>query len=534
LVLAAGAAGLAGCGGGGNQSATGSGGSNACQTIDCLGPASLSPTWVFEIDPPGSSSAAIAFRAAPASGTGLTLTADSQSTVTATFSGPTNVAAPSSATAIVTYPSPLTGGPALTVQAPTVPVPSSTTDVTATLTVPSLWLSSSASTATLTLVPLPPSDQQTPPYVIPGVTLQSTFTKSVGGETPGGDSNFTISGQLQSSNALPAAGFVARAFQGGAQVSSAPQTKAVDGSFQLVLPSAVLAVNEDLQIQLTPQSDGVPWFVATPIAASTPSPFPTPIMLASYGDLTTVTFQLNDLDSQPVPGALVQAQTKLGSNAYGQTVFSRSAVSSDTGSVALALLPDTTLRYDVVVVPPPGAPGATTCLQAIDLEGGSGALVSHYRTEVTGQIQDAAGSGVANVSIRATPGPGPTWMCASTPAAAGSTTTDANGNYTLLLDQGTYQFDYDPPAGSAVPRFTDSVTVDIASSPMPTTPHSVTLPAAGAVTGTVLDASGKALPSATVRLYDPQCAAPCVPPLLRGQAVTDSTGAFRFAAAPPN
>ncbi len=220
LVLAACAVGSVGCAGAAvHVGGTGSGGSNGCQTIDCLAPASLSPTWLFEIDPPGSSAAAVAFRAAPTAGTGLTLAADAESTVTVTFSGPKNVPAPSSATAIVTYPSPLAGGPPLTAQAPAAPV--SSTDVTATVTVPSLWLSNPA---TLTLVPLPPADQQTPPYTIAGVRLDPTITRSIGGDTPDG-SNFTISGSLQSASALPVGGFMARAFQGGALVSNAPQTK---------------------------------------------------------------------------------------------------------------------------------------------------------------------------------------------------------------------------------------------------------------------------------------------------------------------
>jgi hypothetical protein len=409
--------------------------------------------------------------------------------------------------------------------------------MTAALTVPNQRLMSSA---TLTLVPLPPADQLFPPYSKALDTLSSSL------QMPIATDDFTINGVLETSIASGAPGFVARAFQGTVQVSNAPVTQAY-GSFQLILPSAVLTSGLDLAVQLTPRDSSEPWFVATPIMLGYPpfNPFSTPILLASYVGLNEFAFQLVDNSGQPVAGALVQAQTTLGTNQYGATQFSRQATSGTDGIVKLDLFPK--LTYDFVVVPPATSGAATTCISPVSVSNGSqeGAAnppVSRYlnvgfRTTVSGHVWDATGAPVANVAITATPGPGTTIFCPATPAAPGSTTTDTTGSFSLALDQGTYQFDFDPPAGSAAPRLTETVDV-LGAAPIDLP---VALPKAELLEGTVLAADGLTpLPSATVRLYEPQCTGDAcnVPnppaPVLRGQAVTDSTGTFRFSVALPN
>ncbi|HLK92802.1 MAG TPA: carboxypeptidase regulatory-like domain-containing protein [Polyangia bacterium] len=524
-------AGLAGCGGGGSGSPTGTGGSNGlCQTLDCLdaGTGTVPPTWWVEVDPPPGSTAAVAFLPA----TMLpTLSVDRLMTVTATFSGPINVVAPSKTTAIVTVSSPLPGGPALSFQAAgAVPAAASNT-VVASLQVPG---NLSGRVATMTLVPLPPDDQQTPVYIndptMP-IKLNQTMATSIGM----GDS--TLSGVLLSSNAMGAPGFVARAFQAGAQVSNAAPTQS-NGSFQLVFPSTVSTVLS-LAIQLTPQPDSIaPWFVATPFAVSGPfpvalTPFPNSIVLPSYASPSPFSLRVVDQNGQPVIGAFVQAQTTLPGtpNDYGQTLFSRSGQSDDNGFAALELFPGAPadLQYGFVVVPPPGSSGATSCLSPIDPSMNVLLQLTGARTEVAGHVVDNGSNPVANVTITATPGPAPVPGCLSTPAAPGTTTTDASGNFSLLLDQGTYQLDYDPPGGSSAPRWTElSVTVPPPSATP--APRTVVLPAMGVVSGMVLDPNNnnKNLPSATVRLYEP-CTAPCSSaPVLKAQAVSDANGAFRF------
>jgi hypothetical protein len=165
------------------------------------------------------------------------------------------------------------------------------------------------------------------------------------------------------------------------------------------------------------------------------------------------------------------------------------------------------------------------------------------RTVLSGRVQDQGGQPVAGVVITATPTGGSVSGCPGTSAQLASTTTDSQGNYSLPLDPGdpgsgdqmvTYQLDFDPPADSSAPRFTQTgVAVDNSS---PTMSHDVTLPRGGLLAGIVTDSSTppNPLPSTTVRLFQPssQCTSnpgtPCLtPPQLRGQAVTDSAGQFQ-------
>lgn len=101
--------------------------------------------------------------------------------------------------------------------------------ISASLTIPQTVLGEAA---TLALIPLPPADQQSPPYSFP-VTLAAMLGASIPGD------NFTISGTLLSAiGTPPAATFVARAFQDGALVSNAPimQSTGSTDPFKLLLP----------------------------------------------------------------------------------------------------------------------------------------------------------------------------------------------------------------------------------------------------------------------------------------------------------
>lgn len=538
LLLAGGATGLGGCAGVSETSGGGGfGGSGSCVTPSCLPLAQIPPTWIAEIDPPSSSTAAVAFASAELANQSPILQTDSQVTVTATFTAPSNAPVPAKGTAIFTIPSPIAGRPPLTFQAPT--GVSSSNVLTASLIVP---LKMIGNHGTLTLVPLPPADQQNPPYTfstVLGMTMQVAIATD----------NFTINGSLQTAaGQVPATTYVAQAFQGGALVSSAPPTQQSDGSFQLVIPSAVLDLAVPLTVQLTPQSTTDPWFISNPIAASNPlpAPFPMPILLsASTGGNAPTYFNVAVYGSTgTVDGAVVQAQTTVGSNTYGSTEFSRTATTGDgTGTTSpgmanLSLVPY--LPYSFAIIPPANSPFVTSCSPSVPVSGGSAAASTApalmppftlgLRAVLSGSVS-AAGVPVTNVSVTATPGPDPVPTCTSTPGSPASGTTDANGRFTLYLDPGTYQLDYDPPAGSAATRLTEyGVTVGID----PIT-HAVDLSAAGLVQGKVLAPDMTPLPSATVRIYAPRCsgsacsAAGAPPPQLRAQAVTDANGFFRVA-----
>ncbi|HXT93111.1 MAG TPA: hypothetical protein VN714_28085 [Trebonia sp.] len=552
LFLVISACALGGCAGASAASSGGSGGSGGtvgtCATAPCL--VQLPSTWIAEIDPPGNSTAAVTFDSSDLAKQNPTFRADAQASVTVTFAAPSNAPVPSKATAILTLPSPIAGRPPLTFQAPT--AVSAAGVLTASLAVPKALL---GSPATLTLVPLPPADQQNPPYTF-SVALGSTMPVAIATD------NFTINSALQTGAGLaPATTFVAQAFQGGALVSNAPLTQQTDGSFQLLIPSAVLASGQPLTVQLTPQSTTDPWFVSVPLTFSnaTPPALPPQIMLSgSNTGPTYFSAIVQGSGSEAVAGAVVQAQATLGTNSYGSTQFSRAATTGDgtamttAGVATLSLIPatDPKVTYSFAVVPPASSRFATTCFSSVAVQGGGATAAGASPIQpafIVGQravlnwVVSAAGARLANVSVTATPGPDPVPGCASTPAAPASATTGANGNFSLALDPGTYQIDYDPPAGSAAARLT-AYGVVIGGYNQAPAPAPIDLEAAGWFEGTVL-APDNATPlaSATVRIYEPRCSgSACAPsndppaPRLRAQAVTDANGFFRVAVQPNN
>jgi hypothetical protein len=121
--------------------------------------------------------------------------------------------------------------------------------------------------------------------------------------------------------------------------------------------------------------------------------------------------------------------------------------------------------------------------------------------------------------------------CSTVRAGATTLVTASDGSFTLPLDPGRYQIDYDPPAGSSVPRMTE-FDVEIGKDDVE---REVQLPQARVLEGDVIAADGTPLAGAFVRLYEPRCSAAdnnCtgpsrLSPWLRGTAQTDAKGRFR-------
>jgi hypothetical protein len=96
--------------------------------------------------------------------------------------------------------------------------------------------------------------------------------------------------------------------------------------------------------------------------------------------------------------------------------------------------------------------------------------------------------------VTATRGTSAASSCLPGPAMT-SVITDATGAFALALDSGDgYQLDYDPPSGSAVPRWTE---YDISVNDLP---KDVRLPPPALFEGDVKDANGKTLEFTTIRL----------------------------------
>jgi len=554
LLLLAAASALAGCAGAKSASAEGSGagGSSAthCMTVNCLPTVTGSLSLAIEIDPPSSATTAaltelptvnLSVEPIPS----MTLTTVAQADVTATFTPPANAAAPSTASVVLTVPTTIPGRPDLTFQAPTVGgAPAGVTS--ASLTVPESALDKAA---TLALIPLPPADQLSPPYTFP-VMLATTLAESI----PADD--FTIDGTLLSAfGTPPAAPFVARAYQDGAVVSNAPVmpggiSTATD-PFKLLLPSAVTANGDPLTIQLTPQDQppADPWFASNPIAPQA-NMTELAITLPAYSTLNQFNVSVRGGNDTPVSGALVQAQTVVGTSSLGSTDFARDGLTDVNGTVGLSLLPGTAqaaLNYQITVVPPANSAFAIPCDSPVAVTVGGNTtttipaptlmtIMLMGRPTLVGTVRDYQGYPLSNVAVTFTQVASANASCTSATPAPASVTTNADGTFALPLDPGTYQIDYDPPAGSAAPRLTE-YGFQIAGAESNTL--DTTLPEGAAVEGTVFAPDGVTqLPSATVRLFQVRCmgGADCTgpnrtAPSLRAVTVTDANGFFRVAVA---
>jgi hypothetical protein len=519
-----------------------SGAGAACEASACVPPLSTHVSWSVEIDPLSTSEAAVTELATVDIGPDpLALTAEGAATLTIAFMPSATAALPAAANAVLSF-APLIGGrPDRSYQATVTPA-SGGSSATAAISVPTTALGRAG---TLDLVPITPADGTSPPYAFP-VTIAANMSTSLPSD------NLRMAGTLHTAiGSPPAAPFVARAFAGDVAVSNAPVTASGDGTFTLELPSAVAATapGGTVTVELTPQNADSPdpWWVSNPL---TPGRNLDIVTLPAYSNpnVFSVLVESGGSAGAAVSGAFVRAQTTLAGSGTGTASFARSGTTAQDGSVSLSLLPgsaNATLNYELTVIPPPSSPYATTCVanNAVTIGGstpGSATLAPvslPLRSVVKGTVSGSDGEPGANIAITATPGPGPTDGCVSTPAAGTSTVSDDDGSYTLELDPGTYQLDFDPPAGSSLPRLTETSFVAPTSG---TVARDIVLPRAALVSGTVVGPGGAPLGTATVRLYEPQCSgtADCfgsnrTPPMLRALATTDEAGRFAAVVAAP-
>src|SRR5262249_44191745 len=108
---------------------------------------------------------------------------------------------------------------------------------------------------------------------------------------------------------------------------------------------------------------------------------------------------------------------------------------------------------------------------------------------------------------------------------------NTDGSFQIMVDPGTYRLDFDPPAGAAVPRLTQTgVVVTAGSGSM----GPVGLPSGELINGVVQAADGSALPSGDVLFFRlvcsgaDQCYGPMrVEPILSAETHSDTSGAFQ-------
>jgi hypothetical protein len=401
-----------------------------------------------------------------------------------------------------------------------------------------------ARSATVDLIPLSPADQQSPPFSFVIDTLAENNNLTIP------TNNVWLSGILHDAvDQVPSRPFVARAFQQGRLVSnlsviSGNGASNADGSFRLAIPAAT-AMNP-VTVEIWPQDAAPkdPWFASDDWSLSLLDMGV--INLPAYQTPQTFLVTVQGDRGESIDGAFVRAATELTPQAGGRTRFSQDGLTGSTadatasGTLKMPLIPGTATTkrdYIVAVVPPPGTPFAATCASST-VNGGGGdnapvpitAIVVSRRPVISGSVTNASGAPVANVMVTASRDPETARVCSMTDATATgpvmiSTTTNAMGAFALALDRGAYQIDYDPPAGSWMPRLTE---YNVAVSDDAT--RLVQLPQPALLEGQVSDADEKALADATIRIFEPRCAAgpDCkTPPILRGETLTDKDGNFR-------
>ena len=504
--------------------------------------------WAIEIAPPLRSGSQLT--EVPSGSTTRVITASPEFELTVPFRGSTSVGAnlPTSATAIVTVPSRIPGRPDLAFQGRlelgTTNPTNGLTSATARINLPDALR---GQTGTVSLIPLPPSDLITPPYTFP-IPIPLVGMPFAPLDLP--TDARTLRGLVRDSINNPKTQFTARAFQNGVLVSTTPTTAATAtnpaGNFVLLLPGDIPA--DGITLELVPMSGtSDPWVTYSGLSLTQQNTDLGPISLPAA--LTTAAFQVTvhggDVGGAPVAGATVRAHTTLpGGDPRVLATFAREGVSNGGGTVNLSLMPGATgapRPYTLSVVPPPGSIWATQCFGGVPAEWSGSAPVTLLRdvtlprrAVIMGTVVSASGGPVASVAVSATAtgGQPPIPDCLSGPTVS-STIADATGSFTLPLDPGTYQLEYDPPAGAPFPRAIESVEVTPADANRTIV---VRLPTPVLVEGDVLKAPASPLANATVRLFEPRVdcptTGPCAP-WLRATTQTDANGHFRAIVAKP-
>jgi hypothetical protein len=511
----------------------------ACANGACL-PRASRGTWAIELLPTNESSAAQTQLASVSFSdqSDNKLTADSKATITGDLQQGSSLAGDSHVIAIVQTPIP--GHDDLQFESDWLTPPGVGTPPPFSLSVP---MGTIGNDVTFQIIPLTPRDQAQAP-----ITWQTKLSTANALPAKDGMYNY-VSGTLVTPDLNLGGGFVARAFSGGQLVSSVGTVNNSDGTFRIQIFQEVA---QPITVEIAPSSSqySTPRFTTGPITL--PSGFDHEVKLANsnlpaIGFATLFRFQVAGPDGKPVLRAIVRAHTVLSSDDNGSSDLVRDGTTDVNGNVDLALLPGSNggvQSYDVSVIPPSGSAFGIACLNAVAIAGspnpgasGSPPVAAQLslpnKLTLSGKILSADGVVVPGVAIAATrTAVDPTTNCdssiASSPASASS---NPDGTFQLMVDPGTYRLDFDPPAGSAVPRLTETGVVVTAGT---NATHPIRMLAGEVVNGIVQDATGARLSSVDVKFFEVDCSGSIacygpmrIAPILRAETHTGSDGTFR-------
>lgn len=517
-------------------------GGAACSNGTCI-PRAARGTWAIEMLPSSDSSAAQTLLAAVnfSNEKQNQLTADAKVTITGDL--PEGEALIGDSHVIATFLTPIPGHADLQFQTDWLTSPGVGSTPPFSIAVPA---STIGSNVTFVITPLPPRDLGQPPANIQG-KLATVNHLTID------HASWFVSGTLVTPDLKVGGGFVAHALSGGQIVSNTATVGVNDGQFRVEIPKQVAQAaaapsGQPITIEIVPSGSqyGTPRFTTPSITVTVDLTLPN-LNLPAIGFATLFRFKVAGPDQKPVSGALVRAHTVLASDESGSSDMVRDGITDMNGNVDLPLLPNSnggTQNYDVAVIPPSGSTLGISCVSGIAINGGqnpggagttpvAAQLSLATKTTLSGTVTSAEGGGVAGVAVAATrTAVDPTSNCpSSVVASSASGISKADGTFQLMVDPGTYRLDFDPPAGAAVPRLTQTGVVVAAGS---TAMGPVNLPPGELVNGSVQGSDGSPLSSVDLRFYEiacsgaDQCFGPMrVQPILRAETHSNTDGSFQ-------
>lgn len=374
-----------------------------------------------------------------------------------------------------------------------------------------------------------PGDQQVPSWL-----EQSTLTAAITLTVPGASQLLNVEGRLLDALEQPVRGYRARALQDGRVISSEGMTMA-DGTFRLVVRKPAATVRDGaFSLELIPVDATAPLPRLTVAVASFAQPALGVLKLPAFARPETFRFPITGA-GQPVPGASLRFRTDVPGAVPGTASFQRDAQTNAQGIAEVELIPgqpDNARQYGISIIPPATSAFLARCVSAFPIVGSGGAaprtvasMELERKVTLSGVLRDSQGQPASRVSVTATERPGAYDSCDENLAGPPRTEiTDEAGRFVLPLAPGRYRIDYVPGAGSALPLFSEPdvmVDADLV--------RDAQLPAAQVISGTVVDADGKATGGVDVRLLlTSMDAGGIAPPLLQGRALTSSDGGFRI------
>ena len=213
----------------------------------------------------------------------------------------------------------------------------------------------------------------------------------------------------------------------------------------------------------------------------------------------------------PVAGATVKFSMSFSSvpSSLGYTdctaTYERTGITKSDGTVQLPLIPGTdskNQKYSVTITSPNSSPYAGAVMGDVEVGPSAGVLASLElapRFKLTGRVITSAKKAVAGALVEAR-GIAPQGGAAAvgSPTASTSTTTDAEGAFSLAVEAGRYNFQVQPPQGKGLPAFSipsKSISGDLGG-------VLFQVPAAQVLAGEVEDPTGRVLTSAKVSVYE--------------------------------